>query len=406
MNPLTNPTAQAVDDVLIYIFGFSLILLLGITAVTIYFVIRYRRSTNPEPTSDVSHSIWLEAIWTILPTIIVLTMFWYGWVNYVGLREVPDGALEVKATARMWSWQFEYPDGRRDTKLTVPVGTPVKVTLNSVDVLHSFFAPAFRIKRDMVPGMETYVWFTATEAGTYDIFCTEYCGLGHSDMITTIEALNEEEYANWSKPAEPTAEPRGLIVINEQGCTGCHSLDGSAGIAPSLYQLAGQSRKIVIAGETKELTIDEDYLRRAIREPEAELVEGYDPMMPPYDSGTVSDEDLQAVIDYLLGMATAVPAKPDGAQLLEDNGCLGCHSSDGSILVGPSFKGLAGRTTRLDRDGKIEEIKTDADYLRRSILQPNADIVEGFPAIMPSGDYLPEAEVEAIVEHLLKESEE
>lgn len=129
MNPLTNPTAQAVDEVLIYIFGFSLILLLGITAVTIYFVIRYRRSKNPEPTSDVAHSFWLEAVWTLLPTIIVLTMFWYGWVNYVGLREVPEGALEVKATARMWSWQFEYPDGRRDNKLTVPVGTPVKVTL-------------------------------------------------------------------------------------------------------------------------------------------------------------------------------------------------------------------------------------------------------------------------------------
>ena len=404
MNPLTNPTAQAVDDVLIYIFGFSLILLLGITAVTIYFVIRYRRSTNPEPTSDVAHSFWLEAIWTILPTIIVLTMFWYGWVNYVGLREVPEGALEVKATARMWSWQFEYPDGRRDNKLTVPVGTPIKVTLNSVDVLHSFFAPAFRIKRDMVPGMETYVWFTATEAGSYDIFCTEYCGLGHSDMITTIEALDEQEFADWSKPAEPSGEPRGLIVINEQGCTGCHSLDGSDGIAPSLFQLEGKTQKIVVDGLTKELPIDEDYLRRAIRAPEAELVEGFDPMMPPYDEATINEEDLQAVIDYLLGKAAASEQTgQDAGKLLEENGCLGCHSTDGSMIVGPSFKGIGQREVTIERDGKKLTLQVDAEYLRRALLKPNEDIVEGFAPMMPSADYLSEADIDAIVRHLLQE---
>ena len=409
MNPLTNPTAQAVDEVLIYIFGFSLILLLGITVVTIYFVIRYRRSKNPEPTSDVAHSFWLEAIWTILPTIIVLTMFWYGWVNYVGLREVPDDALEVKATARMWSWQFEYPDGRRDNKLTVPVGTPVKVTLNSVDVLHSFFAPAFRIKRDMVPGMETYVWFTATEAGSYDIFCTEYCGVGHSDMITTIEALNEEEYAEWSKSEEPGGEPRGLTVINEQGCTGCHSLDGSDGIGPSLYQLSGQQRKIVVDGQTKEISVDDDYLRRSIREPEAEMVEGYDPMMPAYSEETISEEDLQAVIDYLLGTTKdhdEQESKADARQLLEENGCLGCHSTDGSTKVGPTFKGIGERQVTVERDGEKVTLQVDADYLRRALLQPNADIVEGFSPMMPAADNLSETEIETLVEYLLEKTGE
>ncbi len=114
MTPLTNPTAQAVDNVLIYIFGVSLILLLGITATTIYFVIRYRRSKYPEPTSDVHGSWWLETLWTVLPTLIVLTMFWYGWTNYIGLARIPDDAMEIKVTARMWSWQFEYPDGRKN----------------------------------------------------------------------------------------------------------------------------------------------------------------------------------------------------------------------------------------------------------------------------------------------------
>ncbi len=402
MNPLANPTAQAVDNVLIYIFGFSLLLLLGITVATIYLVVKYRRSKYPEPTSDTHGNIWLEAVWTILPTLIVLTMFWYGWTNYTGLREVPDNALEIKATARMWSWQFEYPDGRRESKLYVPVNQPVKVLINSVDVLHNFFVPAFRIKRDAVPGMETYVWFEATEPGSYDIFCAEYCGVGHSAMITSVEALPAAEYASWSEQQQPSGEPRGLVIIKELGCTGCHSLDGSEGIAPSLYQLSGQQRKVSAAGKTRELAIDADYLRRAIREPNEEVVDGYDPLMPAYDETTLSDEDLQEMIDYLLGKATATqPPQIDSAALLENNGCLGCHSSDGSESIAPTFKGLGGRQVTIVRDGQEVTIPVDAEYLRRALLQPNAELVKGFPGIMPSADYLSDAEIDALVQHLL-----
>jgi len=404
VNLPTNPTAQAVDSVLIYIFGFSLLLLLGITVVTLYFVIKYRRSKHPEPTSQAHSSFWLETVWTLLPTLIVLTMFWYGWSNYLGLRNVPEGAMEVKATSRMWSWQFEYPDGRKSNKLYVPVGQPIKVDLVTVDVLRSFFAPAFRIKRDAVPGVKSYVWFEATEPGSYDIFCAEYCGTGHAAMITTIEALPPEEYAAWSQPLASTGEPRGLIVINEQGCTGCHSLDGSEGIAPSLYQLAGQLRKVSAAGQSKEVTIDEDYLRLAIRDPEAELVEGYDPMMPAYAADAISAADLQAVIDFLLGKAVqADKPKLEGKQLLEDYGCLGCHSNDGSELVGPSFKGISTREVRIDRDGTDELIKVNRDYLIRAIKQPSADIVEGYPPIMPEGDDLSDDEIEAMVDQLLEQ---
>ncbi len=151
--------------------------------------IRHQVQTVKAPGTNVSGSQQFLAgdLWTLLPTLIVLTMFWYGWVNYVGLREIPPNALEIKATARMWSWQFEYPDGRRESKLYVPVNKPIKVDLYSVDVLHNFFIPAFRIKRDTVPGMENYVWFQATEPGSYDIFCAEYCGVGHADMITTVK---------------------------------------------------------------------------------------------------------------------------------------------------------------------------------------------------------------------------
>ncbi len=403
MNPLANPTAQAVDNVLIYIFGFSLLLLLGITVATIYLVVKYRRSKYPEPTSENHGNMWLEAVWTILPTLIVLTMFWYGWTNYTGLREVPENALEVKATARMWSWQFEYPDGRRTNKLYVPVNQPIKVLTNSVDVIHNFFVPAFRIKRDAVPGMETYVWFVATEPGSYDIFCAEYCGVGHSAMVTTVEALPAEEYSSWSQPLKPTGDPRGLVVLNEQGCIGCHSLDGSDGIGPSLFELPGKTRQIERDGKTIEITIDEDYLRRAIREPETELVKGYDPMMPPYDEATISPEDLQAVVDYLLGKALAAAPELDAAKLLEDNGCIGCHSTDGSGDIAPSFKGIGEREVTIERDGAEITIKVDADYLRRALLQPNEDLVKGYAPMMPAADYLNPEEVDAIIQYLLKQ---
>jgi cytochrome c oxidase subunit 2 len=381
---------------MIYIFGFSLLLLLGITIATIYMVIKYRRSKHPEPTSDVSHSYWLETIWTLLPTLIVLTMFWYGWTNYVGLTKVPEGAMEVKAVARMWSWQFEYPDGRKTDKLYVPVGQPVKVQLTSMDVLHSFFVPAFRIKKDTVPGIDTYVWFKATEAGSYAIQCAEYCGVGHADMLTSVEALPQEEYAEWSKQQkEPSGDPRGLVVLKEQGCLGCHSLDGSDGIGPSLENLAAHEQ-----GQP----MDAEYLRRAIRNPGAEVPPGYDPIMPAFGEDQLSDKDLQAIVDYLLGnQKSGAETPPDGRELLEHNGCLGCHSLDGSESIAPTFKGIGQRQVTIERDGKEITLQVDADYLRRALLQPKADLVKGYAPMMPATDYLSEEEINAIIDYLLQQ---
>lgn len=140
-------------------------MLLGIAATMVYFVIRYNRKRCQEPTSQKDDNLWLELTWTIIPTIIVLAMFWFGWEGYLSLRRVPANAMEVKCSARMWSWLFTYESGKTSDKLYVPVGRPVKVILTAKDVVHSFYVPAFRIKRDCVPGMETYAWFVAGEAG-------------------------------------------------------------------------------------------------------------------------------------------------------------------------------------------------------------------------------------------------
>ena len=406
MYPLNNPTAIEVDNVLIYIFGISLVMLVGITVTMIYFVIKYRRSKYPEATSEAHGSFWLETIWTALPTLIVMTMFWYGWVNYLGLRNVPAGALEVKCIARQWSWLFEYPDGQKSDKLYVPVGRPVKVDLVSADVLHSFFVPAFRVKRDVVPGITSYVWFKATEPGSFDIQCAEYCGTGHSKMLSTVEALSAADFANWEKQGEKTTEPHGLTVLKEKGCTSCHSLDGSAGIGPSLFKLEGQEIEVTTAGKERKLKIDADYLARSIREPAADVLEGFQPIMPAFGKDQLSDADLQAVIDYLLGKTPAEQPKPDAGKLLQQYGCLGCHTLDGSKLVGPTFKGLAGSEVEVTSDGKEQKIKVDEDYLRRSIREPKADLVEGFPPIMPpfGKDQVSDADLQAMVDFLLGKS--
>src|SRR5512133_2319227 len=148
VNPALLTTTEAVDPVFKFIFGACLLLLGGITATIVWFVIRYRRSRAPEPTSLVESNIWLEIVWTVLPSILVMAMFYYGWAGYLALRNVPENALQVTATARMWSWSFTYANGRTSSKLYVPVGKPVLVNLVSLDLLHGFFLPAFRVKRD------------------------------------------------------------------------------------------------------------------------------------------------------------------------------------------------------------------------------------------------------------------
>lgn len=188
---------QGVDQAFWYILGISIVLLFGITAVMIYFVIRYRRSRNPVPT-DIRDNYTLEIIWTIIPTLIALSMFVIGWNSYVGLRTVPDDALEVEVIGQMFSWIFVYDnDKETENELVVPQGQAIKLNISSIDVLHSFYVPAFRIKVDAVRGMPTYAWFYADELGEYDIQCTEYCGVDHSAMVGVLRIVSPEEFETW-----------------------------------------------------------------------------------------------------------------------------------------------------------------------------------------------------------------
>lgn len=304
MNPALLSTTDAVDPVFKFIFGACLLLLGGITATMIRFVFRYRRSREPLPTSQVESNLLLETVWIVLPSVLVMAMFYYGWAGYLTLRTVPKDALPVTATARMWSWSFSYANGRTSPKLVVPVGKPVVVDLVSTDILHGFFLPAFRVKRDVVPGMKNHVWFVADVAGSYDLFCSQYCGKGHSAMITTVEALPEGEFIAWleqkEKPGAGAEKPDGARLAKEKGCLACHSLDGVRGVGPTFKGLNHKQKTVLQNGKKLTIIVDDAYLRESIRSPNAKIVEGFQPIMPVMSD--LTDSEVEALVEYIEGV--------------------------------------------------------------------------------------------------------
>lgn len=275
-----------------------LVLLVGITVTMVYFIIRYSRKRHPQA-EQIPGNIPLEIIWTVLPTVLVLGMFYYGWVGFKTLRQVPGDALQISVTGRMWTWTFEYPNGLKANTLKVPVKKAVNLNLISADVLHSFFVPAFRIKEDAVPGMKTYLWFQAEREGTYDVFCSEYCGTGHSGMLSKIEVVSQDVFDQWyaGETAKPVKAPDGAALVVSAGCTGCHSLDGSRIVGPSLKGIFGEKTHVLTDGVERDIVVDEDYIRRSLLEPGKDVVEGYPAIMPAQTQ--LSAEEIDAIIDYL-----------------------------------------------------------------------------------------------------------
>ena len=207
------------DSVFFFILGIAVTFLSVNTAVMIYFVIRYSRKRNPNP-EDVKENTTIEIIWTVIPTILVLIIFFAGWKGFQYMRTVPPDSMPVKVTAREWSWTFDYENGKETSVLKVPIRKPIKLIITSADVLHSLYIPAYRIKEDCVPGRETYLWFLPDELGSYDLFCTEYCGVGHSAMITKVEVMSEKDFDEWyggkEKTGAATAAKTGVITRNEE----------------------------------------------------------------------------------------------------------------------------------------------------------------------------------------------
>ena len=298
----TSSTATF-DNIFLLLLVISLVLLISITFTMIYFVVKYNRKKNPTPV-NIESNLLLEITWTVIPTILVLGMFYYGWSGFKFMRTVPEGAMTVKATGRMWSWQFEYDNGIKSGELKVPLGKPVKLLITSQDVLHSLFIPAYRIKEDAVPGMETHLWFLPDKTGEFDLFCSEYCGVKHSSMVSKVIVTGEEEFAEWyssGKGADVTAALpalQGTALLEEKGCLDCHTTDGSIEIGPSFKGLFKRKVTVLTGGKEREVIADEAYIKNSILHPDADIVKGFDDIMPSQE-GDVSEEEIAEIIIYL-----------------------------------------------------------------------------------------------------------
>lgn len=205
MFPGPTSHVETVDSVFLYIVGISVILLLGVTAAMIYFVFKYHRKKGHKP-KDIHGSILLETIWIVIPTILVLSMFYYGYIGFEEMRTFPDDAREIKVVARMWEWEFNYENGKKTDTLYVPLGETIKLSMESLDVNHSFYIPAFRVKEDVIAGKINYLGFKPEKVGDYDIACAEYCGLNHSMMYSKVVVMPQNEFEAWYASKEEPAE--------------------------------------------------------------------------------------------------------------------------------------------------------------------------------------------------------
>ena len=303
--------SSLVDDAFIFILSISLVFFLGITFAMIYFVIRYHHTRN-KVASNIHGNFTLELLWTVIPTLLVMGMFYYGFIGYRDMRTVPENALNITATGRMWSWAFSYENGFQTDTLIVPAERPVHMTIESADVLHSFYIPAFREKQDAVPGMTNYMWFEATETGMFDIFCAEYCGERHSYMLSYVKVVPGDQYDAWyagtaqmaaemgggiAEAGEAKVGARGPVLYKVKGCVACHSTDGTRLVGPSFKGIYGTDKTVITGGQERQITADEEYIRRSIEQPDADKVKGFENIpMPPQN---LTDEEIEEIIAYI-----------------------------------------------------------------------------------------------------------
>jgi cytochrome c oxidase subunit 2 len=298
---------EGVDSAFLLILGISFFFLISLTVIMLVFIYKYNRKRNPNPT-QIEGSVKLEILWTIIPLLITLLMFYYGWSGYKPMRTAPDDAMEVTVYGRMWNFSFEYENGRRTDTLYLPKDKPVKLNLVAMDVLHSLYIPAFRVKQDMVPGKENnFMWFEPQKQGTYELFCAEYCGLQHSYMYTYVEVLEDSAFQAWITDTtrqtvaadidSPVAT--GRRIMQNIGCFACHSVDGSRLVGPSYKGIWDEEQTVITNGEERQITVDEEYIRRSIYQPNADIVKGFNKGLMLSYEGQLSDEDIDNIIEYL-----------------------------------------------------------------------------------------------------------
>lgn len=425
---------DTIDDTVMITFWITGFVFAAINLFVAYAVVRYRYNKNNRAEYQPENKkleTWLTGL-TTLGVVAMLTPGLFVWANFIN---VPEDADVFEAIGQQWQWTYRFPgkDGKmgasnaklingsnpfglnpddpngqddilvQSSEVHIPLGSPVKVLLRSKDVLHNFAVPQFRVKMDLVPGLVSYLWFTPTREGRFEIMCEELCGIGHHAMRGHVVVEKQQDFQKWlaEQPtfaqtlAQQTLNPEGGLIAQgraiaqSQGCLGCHSLDGSPSAGPTWKDLYGKSEKLA---DGMTILVDEEYLIESVVDPNAKIVQGYAPIMMPYQ---LSDDEMKALVAFMISgdEQAEVNLIEKGQSIAQANGCLGCHSIDGSPSAGPTWKGLFGKTEKL-QDGS--SIVVDEDYLIESIVDPNAKIVEGYAPIMAPYKFDKE-ELEALV---------
>lgn len=314
MFQIASDYAKNVDNVMLYIIGISVLLLFIITFAMIYFVIRYNRKRNPVA-SQIEGNKTIEIIWIIVPVALVLTMFFYSYDVFKQARAVPPNALNINVEAKMWAWKFTYPNGKVTDTLFIPVGKPIKFNITSIDVNHSFYIPAFRIKEDAVPGRQNYMVVEPKEIGSFDIACAEYCGLNHSLMYTKVYVVPQQEFSQWMNGEVDEGYLRKYVAMHTggykdyltgsyailfaKGCVQCHSIDERKSIGPSFTELRKGKSNVIVNGKDTTITIDKEYIRQSIINPDLHIVRGYEKIKMTNPMNNLKKEELEYIVDLL-----------------------------------------------------------------------------------------------------------
>lgn len=312
--PAATEYAKQTDFTFYFIYWIDLVFFIVLMGATLLFTLKYRQRKEGEKTSPTKGSHALEAVWAIFPTFLLFAMFFLGFQGWINQAVPPADAMDIRVTGQKWNWTFQYANGvttfanvkegglsEYDGEgLVVPAGKPVRLTMSSVDVIHSFYVPDFRIKKDVIANRYTVQWFQADEPGEHQVYCTEYCGTKHSRMLSKIRVLAPADYDAWMKaqvgdgqPVSP--EKAGEKLFASNGCTGCHSVDGSAMVGPTLKGKYG-AKETLEGGAT--VDIDDNYIRESIMVPAAKIVAGFPPAMPAFQ-GRLSDEEINNLIAYI-----------------------------------------------------------------------------------------------------------
>jgi cytochrome c oxidase subunit 2 len=308
-----NLEADSTDQMYYGVLALSVVFFVMITIAVIYLTWKYRHRPGHKAQPSPAHHDAMEITWTVIPTIISVFLFYYGWRTYIQVVTPPTKAIEISVTASKWNWRFVHQNGGEDSDLHVPVGQPIRLVMTSTDVLHAFYAPAMRVKQDIIPRRYTYAWFHPTKPGTYRLTCAEYCGTNHAQMacknedketgaclrraVVVVHKTMEDykKYLDDVAPVKGSPVEVGQKTYVKKGCPSCHTDDGSARIGPSFKGTFGRPRQ-TSAGE---VTVDENYIRESILAPNAKTAAGYPAGTMPSFEGQLKEYEIEGLIAWI-----------------------------------------------------------------------------------------------------------